>query len=243
MSDESRDKKKLSKLKKSKSKLNTLEDCTSDDDDVYHSFYKNDDPFKLTLKKVPKRKKDEEKSAFNKSIVHRTFFIRGNQRDPMKVLQMYKEQIFLLLNQKLKLSPTKFYITLMVKFYKYEGDEKIVYNHYFHGSTQRLLHISNLEHAYDESVRKIYENVDSHIKEGSNFIIQSVEKMNVCTYKYSPIKASSYIPTPKWIESKRTIINVKNYDSRCFEYAILTAFRLAEDENSKNLESFHINLT
>ena len=66
MGDESRDKKKLSKLKKSKSKSNTHEDCTSDDDDVYHSFYKNDDPFKLTLKKVPKRKKDEEKSAFNK---------------------------------------------------------------------------------------------------------------------------------------------------------------------------------
>ena len=126
MGDESRDKKKLSKLKKSKSKLSTHEDCTSDDDDVYHSFYKNDDPFKLTLKKVPKRKKDEEKSAFNKSIVHRTFFIRGNQRDPMKVLQMYKERIFLLLNQKLKISPTKFYITLMVKFYKYVGDEKTI---------------------------------------------------------------------------------------------------------------------
>ena len=77
MSDErysrSRDKKKLSKMKISKLKLNTLEDCTSDDDDVYHSFYKNDDPFKLTLKKVPKRKKDEEKSAFDKSIVDRTF--------------------------------------------------------------------------------------------------------------------------------------------------------------------------
>ena len=240
MSDErysiSRDKKNPSKIKISKVKLNTHEDCTSENDDVYQSFYKNNDSLKLTLKKVPKRKKEGKKSAFDKSIVHRTFFIRGNQRDPIKVLQKYKERIFLLLNRKLKISPTKFYITLEVKFYKYVGDEKITYVHFFNGSTQTLLHTSNLERAYDESVRKIYENVDSHIKQGSNFIIQSVEKLNVCTYRYCPIKASSYIPTPKWIQSKGAIINVKNYDSRCFEYAILTAFRLAEDENSKNLD-------
>ena len=240
MSDErysiSRDKKNPSKIKISKVKLNTHEDCTSENDDVYQSFYKNNDSLKLTLKKVPKRKKEGKKSAFDKSIVHRTFFIRGNQRDPIKVLQKYKERIFLLLNRKLKISPTKFYITLQVKFYKYVADEKITYVHFFNGSTQTLLHTSNLERAYDESVRKIYENVDSHIKQGSNFIIQSVEKLNVCTYRYCPIKASSYIPTPKWIQSKGAIINVKNYDSRCFEYAILTAFRLAEDENSKNLD-------
>ena len=79
MSDErysiSRDKKNPSKIKISKVKLNTHEDYTSENDDVYQSFYKNNDSLKLTLKKVPKRKKERKKSAFDKSIVHRTFFI------------------------------------------------------------------------------------------------------------------------------------------------------------------------
>ena len=46
--------------------------------------------------------------------------------------------------------------------------------------------------------------------------------------KYSPIKGSSYIPLPKFIENKKACINVRNEDNQCFKYAILSALHPCE---------------
>ena len=124
---------------------------------------------------------DGDNSAFNDLIHHRTFFIRGKQKDPLHVLKNYKERVYLLLKQKLRNSPIKFYITLLVRFYKYIEGEKTTYTHYFHGCTHSLLHETNLDDTYAHSSRKIYENFDAHIKEGSGFMIDVVEKLIICT--------------------------------------------------------------
>ena len=208
-------------------------------DERYHVSMTQKNPMKLILKKVKGKNQKKKISAFNNLITHRTFFIRGKQKDPIKVLQKYKERIFLLLRQKLKDSPTKFYITVKVKFYKYIEGEKTLYTHYFHGCTQSLLHETNLNNTYDHSTRKIYENFDAHIKEGSGFMVDSVEKLDVCTYRYSPIQASNFIPTPKWIADKKAVINIKNDDGRCFEYSVLAALRLEKENIIHHLERVH----
>ena len=208
-------------------------------DERYHVSMTQKNPMKLILKKVKGKNQKKKISAFNNLITHRTFFIRGKQKDPIKVLQKYKERIFLLLRQKLKDSPTKFYITVKVKFYKYIEGEKTLYTHYFHGCTQSLLHETNLNNTYDHSTRKIYENFDAHIKEGSGFMVDSVEKLDVCTYRYSPIQASNFISTPKWIADKKAVINIKNDDGRCFEYSVLAALRLEKENIIHHLERVH----
>ena len=48
----------------------------------------------------------------------------------------------------------------------------------------------------------------------------------------SPQKETSYIDLPKFIMLKRAVINVKNKDNRCFEYAILSAQHNEKIKNS-----------
>ena len=175
---------------------------------MYRSYLSKTSPLKMALKRASQKQMDGNNSAFNGSIDHRTFFIRGKQKDPLHLLKNYKERVYLLLKQKLRNTPIKFYITMLVRFYEYVEGEKKTYSHFFHGCTQTLLHETNLDDTYAHSSRKIYENFDTHIKVGSGFMVDSIEKLNICTYKYSPIKASGFIPTPKWIADKKAIINV-----------------------------------
>ena len=82
-------------------------------------------PLKMALKRASQKQIDGNNSAFNGSIDHRTFFIRGKQKDPLHLLKNYKERVYLLLKQKSRNTPIKFYITMLVRFYKYvEGERK-----------------------------------------------------------------------------------------------------------------------
>ena len=99
---------------------------------VHRSYLSKTSPLKMTLKRASQKKMDGDNSAFNDLIHHRTFFIRGKQKDPLHVLKNYKERVYLLLKQKLMNSPIKFYITLLLRFYKYVEGEKKIYTQYFH---------------------------------------------------------------------------------------------------------------
>jgi hypothetical protein len=39
--------------------------------------------------------------------------------------------------------------------------------------------------------------------------------------KYTPLKASSYIPLSKKLKTKKAIVNIKNSDNKCFMWSIL----------------------
>ena len=65
---------------------------------------------------------------------------------------------------------------------------------------------------------------DAYLKNGSGWMIESVEKVLLNTYKYGPIQISTYIPTPKFIVNKRAVLNIKNTkNKKCFEYSVLAA--------------------
>ena len=60
-------------------------------------------------------------------------------------------------------------------------------------------------------------------------------------YRYEPMGASSYIPTPMSKYGKKAIINVQNTeDHRCFEYSVIAALHPAKDhpERTSNYEQY-----
>ena len=63
-----------------------------------------------------------------------------------------------------------------------------------------------------------YEDLDNEI-EGSRFSFKFVSKLNNSFKKLNEHKASSYIKSPNWLRYKNAIINTKNVDDRCFQYA------------------------
>ena len=46
--------------------------------------------------------------------------------------------------------------------------------------------------------------------------------------KYVPLRGAKHIQLPPYIANKKAIINVQNQDTRCFEYAVLSALHPQE---------------
>ena len=49
--------------------------------------------------------------------------------------------------------------------------------------------------------------------------------------KISLYRGGSYIDSPKWFKDKKSTINPKNNDSKCFQYAVTLALNLDNIDN------------
>ncbi|XP_017494371.1 PREDICTED: uncharacterized protein LOC108382510, partial [Rhagoletis zephyria] len=66
--------------------------------------------------------------------------------------------------------------------------------------------------------------IEFELKEikGSGWTFLSTKFLTISINEYKPLTGSSYIELPKWIQSKKAVINVKNDDQECFKWAILS---------------------
>ena len=80
----------------------------------------------------------------------------------------------------------------------------------------------------------------------SSYVFESVEELRIRFHKIDLRRASSYIPTPAWLEAKKATINPKNEkDNFCFAYAATIAIYHKEIELielAKILIEFQISL-
>ena len=58
---------------------------------------------------------------------------------------------------------------------------------------------------------------------GSEFICDSVDALYYDLNKISLNRDGSYIFSPEWLKNKKTTINSKNKDDKCFRYALAVA--------------------
>ena len=67
---------------------------------------------------------------------------------------------------------------------------------------------------------------------GSDFAFDGVNYLYYDLNKISISKGGSYIDSPKWLKDKKSTINPKNNDYKCFQYAVTLALNL--DKINKN---------
>ena len=84
----------------------------------------------------------------------------------------------------------------------------------------------------DEIVKKLinsfsnnYQKEEIILRNGSNFVFESVDLLSYHIHKTSLKRGNSYIKSPEWVANKKAIINSKNVDDRCFEYSVVAALR------------------
>jgi len=51
---------------------------------------------------------------------------------------------------------------------------------------------------------------------GSGFTIDRILEFTIVITKYHPLHGRSYIPSPKWLQNKHCVVNVRNEDEKCF---------------------------
>ena len=60
-------------------------------------------------------------------------------------------------------------------------------------------------------------------RHGSNWRFRSVLTLDLHTVKYEQLSDSSYNPLPSFLSANKTIINLKNENDECFNWAITRA--------------------
>ena len=87
-----------------------------------------------------------------------------------------------------------------------------------------------------ESFLSNYQNEESILRNGSNFVFDSVDLLKYNIHKIKLKRGKSCIKSPQWILNKRATINPKNKD-KCFQYSITAALNHQNIENHPERKS------
>ena len=88
-----------------------------------------------------------------------------------------------------------------------------------------------IEDLFKSFLQKYEENLQNKMR-GSDFEFDGV---NFLYYDFNEIslnRGGSYIDSPKWLKDKKSMINPKNNDDKCFQYAVTLALNLHNIDNS-----------
>ena len=90
-----------------------------------------------------------------------------------------------------------------------------------------------IEELFESLLQRYQENLHEKMK-GSDFAFDGVNYLYYDLNKISISRGGSYIDSPKWLKNKKSTINPKNNDYKCFQYAITLALNLNKINNHPN---------
>ena len=76
-----------------------------------------------------------------------------------------------------------------------------------------------------------YQEEEKILRNGSNFVFESVDLLVYRIHKTRLKRGKSYIKSLEWILNKRATINPKNKDNKCFQYSVTVALNHQNIEN------------
>ena len=88
-----------------------------------------------------------------------------------------------------------------------------------------------IKELFKSLLQRYQENLQEKMK-GSDFAFDGVNYLYYDLNKISISKGGSYIDSPKWLKDKKSTINPKSNDYKCFQYAVTLALNL--DKINKN---------
>ena len=88
-----------------------------------------------------------------------------------------------------------------------------------------------IKELFKSLLQRYQENLQEKMR-GSDFAFDSVNFLYYDFNKISISRGGSYIDSPKWLKNKKSTINPKNNDYKCFQYAVTLALNL--DKINKN---------
>ena len=83
---------------------------------------------------------------------------------------------------------------------------------------------------FESFFQKYKENLQDKMR-GSDFEFDGINFLHYNFNKTSINRGGSYIDSPKWLKDKKSTINPKNNDDKCFQYAVTLALNLDNIDN------------
>ena len=93
-------------------------------------------------------------------------------------------------------------------------------------NAEEFMNGSETEEIIESLYRSLLQNYNDNLQEkmkGSDFVFNGINYFYYDLNRVSVSKGGSYIESPKWLKDKKSTVNQKNNDYKCFQYATTLA--------------------
>ena len=180
----------------------------------------------------------QEKQAIGKFF--QTFRIQAdNQIDVFNFVTEHLEDLKLFVRNKIaELGPLKIQLSVFVQMLKPTDDTKVG----CHANTKsKVLTTEPSDDEIFEMVDQMKNSIQIFSTDGSGFVVQKVDHLDININKFKPIRGSSYIATPAALVGNNFLLNIRNNDNKCFAYSVLAAM-FPENKNRERQNKYKPNL-
>ena len=215
-------------LKKTSKYLDELDkrilslDKYNDDDD-----YDIENLFKISINK------DYYKPKLNKSGYNNNYIEYKSEGDKLSITEKYldliKPYLKELINDHKKKGEWKIQLMTQINFISLRpgSDEMLVMhtksiNEEFMSGSDTYEIVKKL---FKSLLQRYQENLQEKMK-GLDFVFGGVNYLYYNFNKISISRGGSYIDSPKWLKDKKSTVNQKNNDNKCFQYAVTLALNI-----------------
>ena len=155
----------------------------------------------------------------------KTFKIDGvGGIDPESFLSSSKQSVIeLIKEQKL---PIKIKLILTCKFEKNNPTTGKIDNEngHFQSRVEVITESTDIDEILGVMIGRIIELISVYQKKGSGWKFEVIKRLDININPFNHLSASSFIPLPTALSTKKAIINVKNeHDNECFKWAVTSA--------------------
>jgi len=174
---------------------------------------------------------EEKQSSFKGFTIQFTLEPSGETTyDPKSFLTAVKRKALAKIQ-----TQTKVKIILRAKMEKtdLETSQSLVEEHQFRSKNEIVLETTNKNELLSLLAEQVLEDLAKFQMNESGWTFHSIVPLDIHTVGYEPLNGSSWVPLPKFLASKKAIINMKNTDNQCFKWCIARALNPAKREIEK----------
>ena len=94
---------------------------------------------------------------------------------------------------------------------------------------EEIMNGSDTDEIIEELFKSFLQKYEENLQEKMKGLDFEFDRVNFLYYDFNKIsinRGGSYIDSPKWLKNKRSTINPKNNDYKCFQYAVTSALNL-----------------
>ena len=221
--------KRLNRLEK---KLLKLEKYRDHDDFEYKGITDIKDLFKLAIDE------DHYKPILVKSGYNNNYVEYESKGDRILTIQEYlvliEKYLRELINHYKNKGEWKIQLTAEINFIPLKSGSDETRVMYTRSDNEEFMNGSDTDEViklrFESFLQKYKENLQGKMK-GSDFEFDGVNFLYYDFNKMSINRGGSYIDSPQWLKNKKSTINPKNNDEKCFQYAVTLALNLNSTDN------------
>ena len=137
----------------------------------------------------------------------------------LDLIKPYSED---LINEKKNKGDWKLQLTARISFVSLKPDSDETRLMHTRSNSAEFMNGSETEEIIESLYRSLLQKYNDNLQEkmrGSDFVFNAINYFFYDFNRVSISKGGSYIESPKWLKDKKSTINQKNNDNKCFQYA------------------------